>query len=91
MYIHDSRITNLNISYVTLGSKIHPVGLIKFRPNHIVEIRDLIVFSDECRCKAGTQSPCKVDPEKSVSPVSPSFECALIVVTTRRNIAAGTT
>ena len=55
MYVYGSQITNLNISYVTLGSKIHPVRFVKFRSNHIIEVRDLIVFSDESRCKANTQ------------------------------------
>ena len=34
---------------MTLSSQIHPVCLVKFRANHIVQIRNLVILSDKGR------------------------------------------
>ena len=39
--------THLNVSDVTLGGKVHPVRLIQLGPDHVIEVRDLVILSDE--------------------------------------------
>ena len=83
----------LNIGNVTLRGQVHPVSLIQLRPDHIVQVSYLVIFPNQRRCiqtisQGMTQYPYTL---MGAAPVKPSLECALIVVTTRRNMFAGTT
>ena len=81
---------------MTLCREFHPVRLVKFRPNHVVQVRNLIIFADQGRWQLWVLVSFRAgldfgEVSLKYLPVRPNFECALIVVTTRRNIAAGTT
>lgn len=39
--------SHLNVSDVTFGGEIHPIRLIQLGPDHIVEVRNLVVLSDK--------------------------------------------
>ena len=88
----------LHVGDVAFCGEVHPVGLVQLGSDHVVQVRYLIILTDERGCQQPMSSEerrLRHEPGAHVCvgilPVSPSLECALMVVTTRRNIAAGTT
>lgn len=78
---------------MSIRCEIHPVRLVQLGTDQEVEIVNLVVLTYERSCQSDRQLD-GLDSdvgEFSDSPVNPSFVCALIVVTTLLNIAAGTT
>jgi hypothetical protein len=39
---------DLNIGDMPLRSQIHPVSFIKFRSDHVIEVRNFVVLTDQC-------------------------------------------
>ena len=74
-----------------IQTDVHPISLIKFWADHVIQIGNFIILSHEGCYHSSSVRKAKNTGGLDHLPVSPNFEWALIVVTTLLNIAAGTT